>query len=86
MPDLRFALFVKRLFALLTGGSHVCFICSRLFLKFCLGKPPRPPGTIGHPAARPMNNMCFYRVCTPLWIMVRQRGTTICLICVLLCS
>ena len=28
----------KRLLALLTGVLHVCLICSRFFLKFCLGK------------------------------------------------
>ena len=86
MPDLRFVLFVKRSLALLTGVLFACFICSRLFLKFCLGKPARPPGMAGRPPAHPMNNMCFYGVCTPLWIMVQQQGATICLICVLLCS
>ena len=67
MPELCFALFVKRLLALLTGVLYVCLICSRLFLKFCLGKPAHPPGMTGHPPTQ-------------------QRGTTICLNCVLLCS
>ena len=43
MPELCFALFVKRLFALLTAVLFVCLVCSRLFLKFCLGKPAHPP-------------------------------------------
>ena len=56
MPELRFALFVK----LLTGVLQACFICSRLFLKFCLGKPTHPPGIAGRLPAHPMNNMCLY--------------------------
>ena len=86
MPEWRFALSVKRLLALLTGVLFAYLICSRLFLKFCLGKPAHPPGTAGRPPAHPTNSLCFYGVCTPLWNMVEQRGATICLSCVLLCS
>ena len=39
MPELCFALFVKRLLALLTGVLCVCLICSRLFLKNALVWP-----------------------------------------------
>ena len=80
MPELRFALFVKQLLALLTGVLLACFICSRLFSKICLGKPTRPPGTARRRSAHPMNNMCLYGD-MPLWIMGQQRGTTICLNC-----
>ena len=59
MPELRFALFVKRLLALLTGVLFACLICSRLFLKFCLGKPARPPRMAGRPPAHPTNSLCF---------------------------
>ena len=86
MPELCFALFGKRLLALLTGVLYVCLICSRLFLKFCLGKPTHPPGMTGCPPTHPTNSMCIYGVIALLWIMVQQRGTTICLNCVLLCS
>ena len=86
MPELCFALFVKRLLALLTRVLYVCLICSRLFLKFCLGKPAHPPGMAGRPRAHPTNSMCIYGVNAPLWNMAQQRGTTICLNCVLLCS
>ena len=70
MPELCFALFVKRLLALLTGVLYVCLICSRLFLKFCLGKPAHPPGMTGGPPTHPTNSMCIYGVIVPLWIMV----------------
>ena len=36
--SLRDPLVSQRLLALLTGVLYVCLICSRLFLKFCLGK------------------------------------------------
>ena len=60
MPKLRFALFGKPPLALLIGFLQACFICSRLFLKFCLGKPTHPPGTARRPPAHPTNNMCLY--------------------------
>ena len=66
MPELCFALFVKRLLALLTGVLCVCLICSRLFFKFCLGKPAHPPGMAGRPPAHPANSLCIYGVNTPL--------------------
>ena len=72
MPELCFALFVKRLLALLTGVFYVFLICSRLFLKFCLGKPAHPPGMTGGPPTHPTNRMCIYGVVAPLWIMVQQ--------------
>ena len=86
MPKLCFALFVKQLLALLTGVLYVCLICSTLFLKFCLGKPAHPPGMTKSPPSHPTNNMCIYGVIAPLWLMVQQRGSTICLNGVLLCS
>ena len=73
MPQLCFALFVKRLLGLLTGVLYVCLICSSLFLKFCLGKPAQPPGMTGSPPAHPANSMCIYGVITPLWFMVQHR-------------
>ena len=85
MPELCFALFVKRRLALLPGVLYVCLICSRLFLKFCLGKPAHPPGMTGGPSTDPMNSMCIYGLIALLWCMVQQRGATICLNCVLVC-
>ena len=70
MPELRFAWFVKGLLALLTGVLFACLICSRLFLKFCPGKPAHPPGMAGRPPAHPTNGLCFYGVYTPLWNMI----------------
>ena len=70
MPKLCFALFVKRLLALLTGVLFACLIYSRLFLKFCLGKPAHPPRMARRPPALPTNSLCFYGVNTPLWNMV----------------
>ena len=86
MHELCFALFVKRLLALLTGVLFACLICSGLFLKFCLAKPAHPPRMTGRPPAHPTNNLCFYGIRTPLWNMVPQRGATICMNCVLLWS
>ena len=86
MPELCFVLFVKRLLALLTGVLFAYLICSRLFLKFCLGKPVHPPGMAGRPPTHPTYSPCVYGVNTPLWNMIQQCGTTICLNCVLLCS
>ena len=59
MPELCFALFVKRLLALLTGVLFACLICSRLFLKFRLGKPAHPPGMVGRPPAHPNEQLVF---------------------------
>ena len=69
MPELCFALFVTRLLASLTRVLYVCLICSRLFLKFCLGKPAHPPGTTESPPAHPKNSMCIYGIMAPLWII-----------------
>ena len=67
------------------GLICLCYLFQIVF-EILPGEARPPAWNDRMPAHPPTTSMCIYGVIKPLWILVQQRGTTICLNCVLLCS